>query len=517
MKPPRLLYAPDDLAAVLGGTGSDPHALDLLVAGQRGQRLLTLRALLDAVRGAPAGTLPEGTADRLLRDWRLLEDAERADRAAARRVVHYPLTGAWAERCLRDLTRPGRAPRAAAELPHLAALAASAAARAGLRFTAEVPVRDGVLTLPTLGRYRPPAPTAGATGQARVDGDGNRLWLHLDAWSGERSPGPAGEWATGHPYDPAHRRPDDRGVPGRDPHMKPRERPYRWPYDHPVGRRPDPPRAVEVRRGPDGVWRSAAPGWRPIQALWTEDHRPVLIDDADPYRDEEDRTDPYGLAPADGLDRVEHAGWRTAWRDAQPWLRLGDGTRAREVDALLECVVPLAGSPAAQYSGTLGTAFGALLSSTPRGGLRLAAALVHELQHTKLIALSRLTPLHTADDTPRHWAPWRPDPRPFEGVFQGAYAHLALAEFHLAVALTATAPAVRESAWAAHCRRRAQVEAVLPQLLGSSRLTPQGRTVVTAMTAHHTRLARHVPPDGHLARAAAYVETTRAIWRRQRA
>jgi HEXXH motif-containing protein len=479
-------YTPEHLAAVLGGTGSDPHALRLLVDDQRVRRLLTLRALLDAVRGAAPGSLPEGAAERLLKDWRLLEAAERADRSAVRRVVHYPLTGSWAARCLRDLTRTGRLPHTAADLPYLGALAASAAARAGLRFSAEVPVRDGVLTLPTLGGYRPPVPTGRTPDRARVDGDGSRLWLHLDAWGGEQRAGLPYEY----PYD--HRR--DRG-----------------------GRRPALPRAVEVRRGPDGVWRSAAPGWCSVQALWTDAGRSVLIDDADPYRDEEDRSDPYGLAPTGRLAPAEHARWRTAWQDAQPWLRLGDGTRAREVDALLECFVPLASSSRAQYSATLGDAFGALLSSTPHGGLKLAAALVHELQHTKLLALSRLTVLHTADDAPRHWAPWRPDPRPFDGVFQGAYAHLALADFHLGVALATGVPARRESAWAAHCRCRQQVEAVLPQLLGSGRLTAQGRALVNAMAARHARLKQHAPPDGHLARATAYVETTRAIWRRRRA
>ncbi|MEW2519268.1 aKG-HExxH-type peptide beta-hydroxylase [Actinacidiphila alni] len=448
---------------VLGSTGSGAQALELLVGHQRGRRLLVLRALLDAVRTAPAGALPEGTAERVLGDWRLLERAERADPAAARRVVHYPLTGAWAERSLRSLALAGGAPRAARTLPHLGALAASAAARAGLRFTAEVPVRDGLLTLPTLGGYRTPKPS----GTLRVDGDGNRLWLRPDA--------------------------------------------------------DQPRRAVEVRRGADGVWRSAAPGWRPIQALWPDEDRPggrpVLIDDADPYREEGGEGgragNPYGLAAAGRLTDEDRVRWRTAWREAQPWLRLGDGNRAREVAALLDCFVPLAGAGSAQYSATLGDAFGALLSSTPMGGLKMAAALVHELQHTKLLALAEVTALHTADDTARYWAPWRQDPRPFDGVFQGAYAHLALAGFHLDVALAATVPAQRETAWAAHCRCRLQVEAVLPQLLGSNRLTPQGRTLVNSMATYHTRLGRHTPPEGHLARATAYVETARVIWRRR--
>ncbi|BBB00025.1 hypothetical protein RVR_6897 [Actinacidiphila reveromycinica] len=490
----------DEMLPLLGSTGSDPALLDLLVAHQHARRLLTLRALLEAVADAPAGALPEGTAERVLRDWRLLEAADRADGAAARQVVRYPHTGAWAERCLRALTRPGQAHLAAAELPHLAALAAAAAARAGLRFTADIPLRDGELRLPTIGGHRPgrpgrqlPRPTPGgpvpgrpdpAAGAARdpdppvavrVVGEPRRLWL-IPLPAGQ--PGPPG--APGHGAAPA-------------------------------------PGAVEVREGPDGVWRSAAPGWRPLQALRHPDGRAVLIDDVDPYRDEERRTNPYGLDPADRLDLAGHAAWRTAWRDARPWLRLGGPTRAAEAAALLDCVVPLAGAPGAQCSATRGEAFGALLSSTPRDGLELAATLVHELQHAKLLAVSRLVVLHTADDSPGYFAPWRPDPRPFDGLFHGAYAHLALADFHLRAATALTDPARRDAAWADHCRCREQVGAALPQLLGARALTRQGRVLAEAMAAHHARLGQHAPPDGHLARASAYVETARAIWRRRRA
>ncbi|SHK77332.1 aKG-HExxH-type peptide beta-hydroxylase [Actinacidiphila paucisporea] len=445
----------DDMLRALGGTGGDARALDLLVTQQRRRRLLVLRALLDAVAEAPPSVLPPAAAARALADWRLLAAAERADPAAAHRVVHYPMTGAWADRALRALTVPDPQLPPAETLAHLGALAAAAAARAGLRFTADVTARGGLLTLPTVG--------ACAVGPGviavRVAGEGGTLWLHLPAGGGA------------------------------------------------------PARKVEVRRGPDGTWRSAAAGWRPIRALRADGGPPVLIDDVDPYR-EERRTGPYGLPVSGALDPSQHARWRTAWQDAQPWTRLGGAGRTRETGALLGCFVPLADSATAQYSATRGDAFGALLSSTPRSGLELAATLVHELQHAKLFALSAVTVLHTADGSPRYWAPWRPDPRPFDGLFQGAYAHVALADFHLRVALGGAAPAVRDAAWADHCRCRQQVDVALPQLLGSNCLTPQGRTLVTAMAAHQARLKSHAPPDGHLARAAAYVETARAMWRR---
>lgn len=444
------MNASDTMLRTLGATGGGARDLDLLVTEQRRRRRLTLRALLDAVAEAPPAVLPPPAAARVLGDWRLLTAAEAADPAAARLVVDYPMTGAWAERALRALTvRDAAAP----QLAHLGALAAAAAARAGLRFTARVPAPGGRLVLPTLGSCELPAGHAGV----RVTGEGARLRLY-----------------AGHPAGP-----------------------------------------VEVRRGPDGVWRSAAAAWHPIRALRVTGDRPVLIDDADPYRDEEHSTNPYGVSVEDRLDAARHARWRTAWQDAGPWLRIGGEGRPVEADVLLHCLVPLTGSPTAHSSATRGDAFGALLSSTPRSGLELAATLVHELQHTKMLALSAVTVLHTADDAPRYWAPWRPDPRPFDGLFQGAYAHLALADFHQRVALSGAPPAVRDAAWADHCRCRQQVEAALPQLLCCSRLTGQGRTLVNAMAAHHTRLKEHPPPDGHLARATAYVETARTLWRRQ--
>ncbi|MFI0900054.1 aKG-HExxH-type peptide beta-hydroxylase [Streptomyces sp. NPDC020983] len=476
------MNVPDALLRSLGTTGGDAAVLEMLVAQQRRRRRLMLRALLDAVAAAPPSVLPPAAAARVLADWQLLAAAERADPPAARRVVDYPLTGAWAERTLRALTsaRPpaprdgGPAPAPgtpAGLLAHLGALAAAAAARAGLRFGAEVPVADGVLVLPTLGSCA----VAGAPASVRVTGEGSRLWLHA---------APGGNGPAGHD----------------------------GPHPGGAGART---RRVEVRCGPDGVWRSAAAAWRPIRALWSPAGHPVLVDDSDPYRDEERSSNPYGLIASGVLDGARHARWRTAWRDARPLLRLGAGERAAEADTLLDCFVPLVDSPTARSSATRSDAFGAVLTSIPRSGLELAGTIVHELQHTKLLALSEVTALHTAGAEPRYWAPWRPDPRPFDGLFQGAYAHLALADFHQRVALSGAPPAVRDAAWADHSRCRQQVEAALPQLLGSSRLTPQGRTLVTAMAAHHARLKETAPPDGHLARATAYVETARVIWRRR--
>ena len=156
-----------------------------------------------------------------------------------------------------------------------------------------------------------------------------------------------------------------------------------------------------------------------------------------------------------------------------------------------------------------------MLSSTPQRAGYLAATMVHELQHAKLGALAHLVPLHTADGRARHWAPWRPDPRPFDGLLQGTYSHLALAEYWQMFALDAKEELLREHAWAEHSRCREQIGAVLPTLAGSGSLTEAGRVLVTEMAAHLGRLKDIPPPSGHLVRAAAYVKESRRGWRRQ--
>jgi HEXXH motif-containing protein len=229
----------------------------------------------------------------------------------------------------------------------------------------------------------------------------------------------------------------------------------------------------------------------------------------------------YGLSAAGALGTQDLDNWREGWRDALPLLQIGDGQRAVDVEQLLFCVVPLeppvkAGcGEVASCSGTRRETFGAVLSSKPQRAGLLAATMVHELQHAKLGALAHLVPLHTADAQPRHWAPWRPDPRPFDGLLQGTYSHLALAEYWQTFALDAKEELLREHAWAEHSRCREQIGAALPTLAGSGSLTEAGRVLVTEMTAHLGRLKDIPPPSGHLVRAAAYVKESRRGWRRQ--
>lgn len=478
---------PDRALLELGRTEGGPDTLALLVRDQDTRRLLMLRAVLDAVEGADPAVCSAGERRRVREDWGLLEEADGVRTAPpagtadampsaeplspARALLLSPLAGPWARRCLRALD-PGsggcteqRIRDLRHDLSHFSALAAVAAARAGISFTVRLTAWDGVLTLPSLGALS----TAGS-GDAEVEAvhrqgrltlrrrEAGDVTVHLESGFGA--------WSSAPTWSPAH----------------------------------------------------ALPGLLPASA-------PMPLDDLDPYRTVRGAPRYQGLSGPVTLDDAERKRWLQAWSGTAAALRLGGEHRVAEATALLRCLVPLATPPGAgadehgsgSCSGTRREAFGALLSSTPPTSAVFAATLVHELQHTKLSALSEAVTLHQADARARYFAPWRPDPRPYDGLLQGAYSHLALADFFQRCALVTTHPAQRESAWAQHARCREQVGAVLPVLVGSPDLTARGRRFVDQMVTVYERMTEQPPPRGHVARARAYVEATRALWTQRHA
>ncbi|MEU9447979.1 HEXXH motif-containing putative peptide modification protein [Streptomyces sp. NPDC048277] len=454
---------PGPALAELGRTEGGADTLALLVRDQDIRRLLLLRAVLDVAEAAEATVCPPAAKSRLREDWALLTEADRAaPGSSARTRLRYPLTGAWARRCLAGLDprtgtpAPRRRRELALDLAYFSAVAAVAAARAGIPFTVELTARDGTLVLPSLGALR----TAGReAGRVRVTHDAGRMTFHQD-----------------------HRETDV---------------------------------TVCLEHG-FGAW-SGSPAWTPAYALpgLVPGAAPMPLDDLDPYRVPPREPDQYPLSGPAGPDDAERKRWLQSWSGTAAALRSGGEGRLTEALALLRCLVPLEMPPGSDdrgsCSGTRREAFGALLSSAPVTPVAFAATLVHELQHTKLAALSEMTELHRAGPAARYFAPWRPDPRPYDGLLQGAYSHLALADFFQRLARTAD-PARAEDAWAQYARYHAQVGAALPALVASPDLTVVGRRFVEEMAATHERLAAHPAPRGHRARAQAYVRAARALW-----
>ncbi|GGN78053.1 HEXXH motif domain-containing protein [Streptomyces albiflavescens] len=379
----------------------------------------------------------------------------------------HPFVGPWARHCLRGLgaaagPRAGRDGRELSrDLAYFGALAAVLAARAGVSYAVRLRARDGVLTLPSLGALR-----TSASGDVPVDVVHRRGILTL-------------------------RRRGEKNI------------------------------VVRLQGGGFGAWSEAA-AWAPAYALpgLLPGSDPVPLDDLDPYRTARGGPQHHELSGPVALDDAERKRWLQSWSGIASVLRPGGEHRVTEAVALLRCLVPLSAPPGStaggrttgSCSGTRREAFGALLSSTPPTPMTFAATLVHELQHTKLAALSDMLTLHHAGPQARYFAPWRPDPRPYDGLLQGTYSHLALADFFQRTALVTTHPAHRDSAWAQHARYREQVGAVLPALVGSGDLTAQGRRFVDQMVAVYERLAEHPAPRGQTARAEAYIRAARALW-----
>ncbi|MDX3642923.1 aKG-HExxH-type peptide beta-hydroxylase, partial [Streptomyces sp. MB09-02B] len=153
-----------------------------------------------------------------------------------------------------------------------------------------------------------------------------------------------------------------------------------------------------------------------------------------------------------------------------------------------------AGREAGSCSGTRREAFAAVLSSAPPTSATLAATLVHELQHAKLAALGEMVTLHHEGSEERYFAPWRPDPRPYDGLLQGVYSHAALADFFQRCALARhVSPTQKEAAWREHARYQAQVRMALP-VIASGDLTAAGRAVVEGLLEKCEHMTADPPP-----------------------
>jgi uncharacterized protein len=233
-----------------------------------------------------------------------------------------------------------------------------------------------------------------------------------------------------------------------------------------------PSRTSVVRISPAGL--SARPGtgpWHSVRRV-TTGKISVAVDDIDPFRD------CRSWAPADRLGPAAWKAWRLELAAAARQLEAELPAYASVIGAGLRSVVPMRrGRAGYSQSGTARQAFGALALGLPGDASTLGELLVHEMQHVKLSALCDLFDLFDRADTTLFHVPWRPDPRPVEGLLHGTYAHLAIAELW-------RSRASRTSD--GHARRlffkyRSWVEGAIESLLDASALMPNGKRFVIGM------------------------------------
>lgn len=187
MTPGPYLLPPGHFQALATG-GGDAETLAALRGGQLSKHTLLIRAVLDQA----AATVPgEHQAAHLEHAYRLLAAVQHRSPGVVERLLLHPNVGAWAVHCLRRLhgqPTPGTPLRA--DLGYLAAVAASAALRAGASFQIEVPATDGMVMLPSLGAVTiqaaeqcANATLSGDGAQARIAcGDGAPLAFRYASW-----------------------------------------------------------------------------------------------------------------------------------------------------------------------------------------------------------------------------------------------------------------------------------------------------------------------------------------------
>lgn len=211
-------------------------------------------------------------------------------------------------------------------------------------------------------------------------------------------------------------------------------------------------------------------GWRPTRDVLVPAGR-LLVEDDDPYRDCYDQSVAPGLTAAAvrALGRTLAEAWKVVHRDVP--------AHGAVLDGGLRAVVPLMPDPARPLrSATARHAFGAVAVTPHTDAETMAVLLVHEWQHAKLGAVLDRYDLVAPGQGATIRVPWRPDPRPPEGVLQGVYAHLAVTQVWRSRAATeggdASEHAARYLAWT-----RAGVDA----LLASRSLTVAGERFVERM------------------------------------
>jgi HEXXH motif-containing protein len=163
-----------DLVAFADSDEAQRLPLGKLISGQLGKHKLLICAV---VRFGPAAVPAAGAS--LRQHYSVLAAVERTEPEAAAAILGQPHVGAWAARCLRQLSNePGLEEP---DLGHLGAIAVSAAILADYPCRVTLRVRNGTVMLPRLGQARVRGDcatvTVGEEGHAVIESDGQTISL----------------------------------------------------------------------------------------------------------------------------------------------------------------------------------------------------------------------------------------------------------------------------------------------------------------------------------------------------
>jgi uncharacterized protein len=185
---------------------------------------------------------------------------------------------------------------------------------------------------------------------------------------------------------------------------------------------------ARVRVAPSGVSTVGSSGsWQAVHSFTMAGNsmagKSATFDDVDPFRDCQ------AWVAAGRQPDAARGSWRRALPAALTQLAAEQPGYADALRAGLRSVVPIRPTVAgARQSGSSRHAFGAVAIAPTDDPGSLSELLVHEMQHVKLAVLINLCDLFDQEHGALFAVPWRPDPRPFEGLLHGTYAHLAVAD-----------------------------------------------------------------------------------------
>ncbi|GAA4611693.1 HEXXH motif domain-containing protein [Actinoallomurus liliacearum] len=254
--------------------------------------------------------------------------------------------------------------------------------------------------------------------------------------------------------------------------------------------------------------RTDAPGWHGLRTVTASAHGftiRAVLDDLDAWR-------LPGAMVGARLGGAEVAEWRSLLEEAWEVLTCHHWTTATECQTIVRALVPLLAPSSGQRSASSRETFGAVGTSRPVDALGLAVTFAHEVQHAKLAAVLDTVSLIRSDSGRRYYAPWREDPRPVEGLLQGAYAHLGVSGFwrrqrHHERGMAAMRAHAQFARWRTAALR------VTRTLLASGELTDEGMAFATGMRRTlEAWEAEHVPAPA-LLRARREAEQHRTRWR----
>jgi HEXXH motif-containing protein len=414
---------PETAFIALATGGGDSDVIHLLREAQLSKHTM----LLHAIAGAAGDADPAEPAIVAFRaGYELLTRVQVTDSAVFAWLLGLPHLGGWANDGLIRLDQ-GTPP----DFAYLAGAAASAAVRAGVPFELDVPVRDGHVLLPGLGRIA-----------ASHEADGEPTWIRLRYDGSQLAAGDVVLSRTAVTPDYGLAEP------------------------------------VQHWRGTPAV-RIVAGGFN-----WD-----VLLVTDDPYLDR------YTLPMSADLDPGQVDEWRQRVRAAFEVLASQHRWTAGPVADGVAVIVPLtAQSETDLITATSPAAFGAIATSWPPDPVTLAETLIHEFQHVKLCGLLDLMSLAESSGE-KVYAPWRRDPRPAGGLLQGIYAHVGIVRFWAAQRHVETEPDEVLRAHVQFARWRPTIEAAVSTLEKTGSLTTEGERFAGLLSAEGQRLAGKPVPD----------------------